>query len=540
MQSIREKLFTKKTLYILCFMALNLIEFLRGGSMPGHVWYVAINCTGIVMLVLIASAYKIKEFCTVTNAVWTALCLIFMVALPFHWVNHMGEYLLWQVETAVFNVWWIVIFAKHLAYKIFIKKRMKIKWSAPAKIWAIMLLLMFASVAYHNIWPLWFLLMFGIFYLTAYSPKDRENLLNGMIDGTIASFFVLQIFAFGVRPYDELRYKGFHDNCNMAALYYLVIYLMCLYKLHLLECKKAKRGWKIFYLLGAGGMLSFQFITMCRTAWITSVVVTFVYGILVVRKLWEKKWTAVFGRGILIVAAMLVTFLPVFLCARWLPTIAPGRVWYQGEYQNQDLIHKEDPPTSEKYTELDELLEEALGRVFSVIKSASAKLDNPFVLEAYAAEEVVIEKAEEIELQWVHDAGLKQRLTIYKAYWDDLTWVGNKKGTGFYQITEEYHSWHAQNLWLQIAYFYGIPAGILLVILTGMLFVYNYKKMMKNRENPYAIIPFFLCVIYFCFGLMEVVWNTGQLILFLMFFVHMPFDNHHLLAEKSMESEKNN
>lgn len=537
MQSIKEKLFTKRTLYILCFMALNLIEFLRGGSSYGHVWYVAVNCTGIVMLVMIASVYKIREFCTVSNAIWTVLCLTFMVAVPFHWVNHMGEYLLWQVETAVFNAWWVVIFVKHLIYRIFIKKSIKIKFNASAKIWAIMLLLMFASVAYYNIWPLWFLLMFGVFYLTDYTKEDRENLWNGMIDGNIISFFILQIFAYGVRPYDELRYKGFHDNCNMAALYYLVIYVMCLYKLHLLECKKAKRGWKIFYLLGAGGMLSFQFITMCRTAWIASVVVTFLYGIIVVRKLWKKKWSAVIGRGILIVAAMAITFLPVFMTARWLPTIAPGRVWYPGEYQNEDLIHKEDPPTSEKYTDLDEFLNEAFGRIFSILKIA--ELENPFVLQTYAAEEVEIKEVEPVEADWLQDAALRYRLTIYKAYWEDLTWNGNGKGTGYYQITEEYHSWHAQNLWLQIAYFYGIPAGILLVVLTVVLFIYNYRKLMKNKENPYAIIPFFLCVIYFCFGLMEVVWNTGQLILFLMFFVHMPLDSNHLLAEKSIQSEEN-
>ena len=162
------------------------------------------------------------------------------------------------------------------------------------------------------------------------------------------------------------------------------------------------------------------------------------------------------------------------------------------------------------------------------------------MLEAYAAEEVVIEKAEEIDAEWIKDPALRIRMTIYKAYLDDMTWVGNPRGTGYYEIYEGYHSWHAQNLWLQIAYYYGIPAGILLVILTGMLSIYHFKKMMKNKENPYAIIPFFLCVIYFVFGLMEVVWNTGQLILFLMFFVHMPLDNHHLLAEKSMESEKNN
>lgn len=538
MQHIRKTLFDKRILYILCFMALNLIEFLRGGSVPGYVWYVAVNCTGIVMFVIVASAYKLKKFCTITNAIWTILCLAVMVALPFHWVNHIGEYLLWQVETAVFNIWWIGIWIKELIHRFFVEKSVKIKWSFPAKIWVAMSVLMFLSVAYNNIWPIWFLLMFGIFYLTDYSEKDREKLWNGMIDGNIISFFILQIFAYGFRPYDELRYRGFHENCNMAALYYLVIYVMCLYKLHVLECKKAKRGWKVFYLLGAGGMLSFQFITMCRTAWIASVIVTFLYGIFVVRKIWRKKWNAVWGRGVLIVIAMVVTFLPVFMTVRWLPTITQRRVWYPGEYQNEMLIHRGDPPTSEKYTELDEFFNEALGRI--VLMFESAELNSPFTLKVYAAEDMVIEKAEVIGDEWIKDSALRIRMSIYKAYWDDLTWIGNPKGTGYYEIYEGYHSWHAQNLWLQIAYYYGIPAGIFLVILTVVLLVYDYKKMMKNRENPYAIIPFFLCVIYFCFGIMEVVWNPGQLIFFLMFFVHMPLDNKHLLAEKSKKSEKIN
>lgn len=535
MQILKQKLFSKRTLYIMCFMALNLIEFLRGGSTSGSIWYVAVNCTGIVMLVMIASAYKIREFCTVTNAIWTAVCLIFMMLIPFHWVNHIGEYLLWQVETAFFNVWWIAIFVKHLIYKIFIEKSMKIKFSVPAKIWIIMSLFMFTSISDYNIWPIWFLLMFGIFYLTDYKEEDRAHLWNGMIDGTIISFFVLQIFAYGLRPYDELRYKGFHGNSNMAALYYLIIYVMCLYKLHMLECKKAKRGPKIFYLIGAGGMLSFQLITMCRTAWIASIVVTLFYGIIVVRKLWKKKWTAVIARGMLIGVAMIVTFLPVFMTARWLPTVMQRRVWYPMEYNNETLIHQGDLPTSEKYTDLDEVLEAVFGRF-----SKFLTVKNPLVMTVYASEKDYVEEVEPIEFKWITDMAMQQRLTTYKAYWDDLTWYGNGKDKGYYQIAKNYHSWHAQNLWLQIAYYYGIPAGILLVALTGVLLVQDYKKMMKNRENPYAIIPFFICVIYFTFGLMEVVWNTGQLILFMMFFVHMPLNKRNLLAEKSMESEKQN
>ena len=88
-------------------------------------------------------------------------------------------------------------------------------------------------------WPLWFLLMFGSFYLIRFSMEDRATLLDAMIDGTIASFFVIQSYAFLFRPYDIVRYRGAFNNCNMMALYYLIVYCMILFKIHLLHVSKA-------------------------------------------------------------------------------------------------------------------------------------------------------------------------------------------------------------------------------------------------------------------------------------------------------------
>lgn len=46
--------------------------------------------------------------------------------------------------------------------------------------------------------------------------------------------------------------------------------------------------------------------------------------------------------------------------------------------------------------------------------------------------------------------------------------------------------------------------------------------MLANQHNPYAIILFFICFLFVLFGITEVVWNPGQLILFLLFFVQHP------------------
>lgn len=528
MQNLIKSILSKKTLYILCFLALNIIELLRSGP-SGDIWYVANNCTGIVMMFIVFSGYKIKNFLTVPNLIWTVLCVIFMAILPLHHRNHMGEYLLWQVETAVVNIWWLFIIIKHLAYHILLKKDMKVKINKLSIIWGSMMLLMFLSANDQNLWPLWFFLMFGAFFLTQYTQKDRESLWSGMVDGNIAGFFVLQIYAYGFRPYDTMRYSAYAGNSNIASLYYLIIYTICLFKLHQLQLKKAKIGYRIFYLLGAGGMLSFQFFTIGRTAWILSVLVTLLYGILVIKKIWKQKWKQVIAKGFIIIAFMAITFLPVFYTCRWLPTVTTHRVWYGAEYFEDSRIHYGDPPTSEKYTELDEVLEAALGRIVSTLYGLESY--NPFVLKVYAAEEAEI--IDVLEPALIKDFSLRVRLTIWKTYLENLTLFGHETLEGQYPIGDDgYISWHGHNLWIHIAFYYGIPTGILLLILSILLPIKNFQKMYEHKDKWYSIIPFFLCVIYFGYGLMESVWDVGHLILFLIFFVHLP-----LLQDKATENE---
>lgn len=545
---IKDRFINKRMLYTVCFMLLTVIEIIRGsnfvemeiptgvirlaevtgGLKAADLWYIVANLTGIVMMVIIFSAYKIRTFVTISNAIWTVICLGAMIYLPYYHTNHGATFHLWQVETAVLNIWWLFIIIKHMLVKVVKSRKINIKWNVPAIIWALMTLCMLISVNENKVWPVWYFLMFGVFFLTEYTQKDREDIWNGLVDGLLASFVIMQIAAFFLRPYDYDRYLGLHYNTNMAGLYYLIIYVVCLCKLHLLQTQGAKKRTKLFYLLLAGCTLSLQFMTMCRTAWIISIIATIFYGIFVMRKIWKATWKNLIVRGVLLVLSMAITFVPVFMAARWIPTVVPIRVWYSEEWGDEARVVMGESAHSEKYTDLDEFLESVFGRI--VLTFQSAKVDNPLVLKAYAAENnMEYERVEIIEPDWLKDPGLRARLTIYKAYLDDLTFMGNDSSKGYYKLGDvDYNSWHAQNVWLQIAYYYGIPTGVLLIALTILLFVYNYKKMMNHKKNPYAIIPFFICLMYFGFGLMEVVWNLGQLALFLVFFVNMPLGNENL------------
>ncbi len=516
-----KKLFSYKTLYMLCFLAFSLIEFLKA-SQTGDVWYVAVNCTGLVMMVILYSAYPLGEFVTRVNVVYSLVCLGTMVGIYLHWRQNIGYYNLWQRETAVLNVWWIGILVKYLFQKIIVEKKMAFRPGRIGWLWIAMSVFMIASFS-QRLWPLWYFFMFGAFYLTRFPETQKKALWDAMVDGIILGFFGIQIYAYGFRPYDQVRYVGAYQNTNAMALYYLIVYGMLLCKLHLLFARKEKWWKKLFFFIGAGGLLSFQIFTLCRTAWIVSGVITLLYAIYGMYRYRKMKTGKILLRGAALALAVLLTFLPVYETIRWLPTILHYRIWYEGEY-SPDKVHSFDPADSEKYISLEEFLMEAGGRVVQSILRKEAV--NPLFLRATIH---YPERVELVDIPWVQDLSTKYRLTIYKAYLEDMTLFGNGPDKGYYYIGDSgYQSRHAQNLWIQMGYTYGIPVGILSIVLSFALLwrhgkgAWNARTMANAVGNPYAIIPILVCTIFLLFGLTEIVWNLGQLIMLLMFFVQHP------------------
>ncbi len=529
LNKLKSVLWSKRALYILCFIGINFIELLRA-SQRGNVWYVAVNCMGIAMLAIVASAYPLKELCDRINLAYTILCAIAAVGIFFHWQAHIGQYYLWQVETALFNIWWIGIMARYLLHRVLVTKQTSFKPSVTGILWIAMSVFMICSVS-QRVWPLWYLLMYGIFYLTEFTPSDRRDLLNGMIDGTIISFFGIQTYAYGFRPYDDPRYAGAFSNCNMMALYYLIVYLCVLFKLHLLEKEGGKKGWKLFYLTGAGGLLCFQLFTICRTAWLAVIAITAIYGIVIVKCNWKKKWHQVFLRGVALTMAVIVTFLPVYYTIRWLPTILHYRIWYEGEY-DINKVHSFDPANSEKYVSLPEYLDAAAGRILKTMQITNFSLDSLETMEQEVKTEVSpeektygdngYERVPQWDIPWL-DGTMQKRATIYRVYLRDTTWVGNGLDKGYYLIGDsQFMSRHAHNIFVQVFFTYGIPAGILMILLTIALFVRHIRLYRRHKEDPHACIPLFITILFFLFGSIEIVWNPGQLIMFLMFFAQHP------------------
>lgn len=518
-------LWSVKTIYFICALALNYIEFLRATG-DGDVWKPAANCTGLVMMIIVFSVYPLQTLVDRKNALYTLMCLGTMLFVFFHWKQHIGQYSLWQIETAIVNIWWLGITLRYLWESGVLDIRKIMRKGVLVWLWIVMVAWSMLGNS-DKIWPLWFLLMFGSFYVTTFSAEKWQFLIDAMINGTICAFFFIQSYAYLFRPYDEARYKGPFPNCNATALYYVIVYVMILVKLHQLHMQNGKNVWKLFYFAGAGALLAFQFLTICRTAWITSIVVTIYYGMVVLRKHWGETIGRVLVRGCSLILCAVLTFFPVFYTVRYLPTIHPHPIWYTGEY-DRSKVHSWDPADSEKYIEMDEFLDAALGKILSLLKMVDVK--NPFVLQV-GAQELDTVYVDNSSVTGV-DSSIRVRLKLWEAYLKESTWLGHStEDVHFAWKSNGNYIWHAQNVWVQFTYTYGYPVGVLFLISTIMLLFRTYKQG-RNTKMLFGVMPFMLCASFFVFGLAEIVWNPGQYILTLFFFgLHPQFAEEVKLEE---------
>lgn len=518
------KIFAKRALYTICFILLGMIDFTRQTQGLGC-WEPVVNCTGVLLLLIVLCQYKLREFVNLFSCIWSGISATALVFLVLYGDQHIFGVYKWTVVTAVPNIWLIGILGYPVAKKIFVEKTLRIKWNVTVVMAAAMTFFMMLS-PYRAVWPIWFFFIFGLFYLTRFRREDFQTLLESMTDGIIIAFFILQIYAYGHRPFDTVRYNGAFANSNMTALHYLLTYAAVLFKLHFLAVKGGAKGWKLFFFIGAAGLLDFQLLTMSRTAWITSAVITVLYGFLVMKRLWKRSMRFVMGRGIALAACAIMLLPVVYATVRWLPPLRHHPIWYSGEW-GVDRVHSFDPPDSEKYTDFDEFMEDLLKRL-KILGFA----DNPLVLKARAAEK---DNCRYLTLSGPENLteSLRIRLTIYKGYLEDLSWWGHGKYETSYMIKDPLMIvWHPQNVWIQVAYYYGIPAGILFLILSGLVMVRQIKAVMRDRAAGYTILPLFVSIVFFMYGMMEVVWLVGQLILFLFLFLQHPqFESMNLVSE---------
>lgn len=512
-EKIKRYVVSKRFLYALCFIALFVIDWTRG-SQAGAIWAWTINMTGAVMAVIVFSAYRPKEFLKPVYIIYSVIGILALVAAHHWWMQNQTAIFRDQLLTAILNIWLLGIFVLKFILDAAIYKVRKIRCSKIEILAAVMLLWMLFSVN-EDIWPGWYLVMFGLFYHTEYCEEDMEALKQGMLDGIIAAFFLLQGAAFVFRPYDVVRYAGIYSNCNINALFYGIVWVAFLIRMYDIRKKNGNKWKEVLCFLFAGALAAFSLMTGCRTAWLAMFVTGFIYVVFADFQGLKYKAGKMFGKLVLYAVVVCVSFPIAFAAARYIPPVFHHPIWYDWEY-NESKVHSFDSWDSEKYVSWEDLTGELSGRIEPYIRKIFGK-EQAGIATVQASYFTIGDKTYDTSSQEYSDYG---SVLIRAAFWDYYLRNGNMEG----HLTVEGHEvpglgyvWHTQNTFIQFWYYYGIPSAALFLTVTISLVFIGMKRMVKGQQDD-ALICLLYLVFWGMYGLAEAVWYPGQMILFLAFF----------------------
>lgn len=497
----------KRLLYTLCFFLFCVIDQRTKTCSGLDGWLETFrDLTGLVMAVLILSHYRLEDFrrCKLPCLIWSAFAAAGGIAAFLWGMAHrpfLNDWLVVILNVAVYGYIGILTYSSMIVENRY--PRLNAKFFL---LWTVMMIFMINSRSTY-IWPFCYFVMFGCFYLTDFTKQEREDMALGLMDGIILGFLAAQGLCFVFRPYDLVRYQGIYHNPNLNSLFYLEVLAAVFARLIYVTGKKCGKRAIIFCWMLAGVVLSYLLLTIGRTGWLTAILLVGLF-LALLRKVQEKKR---FWKNLLTLSLCVVLTFPVcFGASRYLPPIFHHPVWFWGEW-SEDRVHSFDPWNSEKYIEIDEYFEAALGRVLNAISGLSEH--SPFVIKAEAAEP---ERFVPVLTPEQESDTLLVRGTIYQYYFKHLNFFGHPYDEQGFQLHEAYWIGHAHNIFLQYGTDFGIPVMIMFVVLIVWGSAFLWKCYVRCGDESAAADLMFL-LIPGLFGMLECSWGVGSLSILLMF-----------------------
>lgn len=503
--------------YGLCFLLLGLIDQ-RRGSAAGTVQMIFSNLTGPVILLLLLPSMKREFFRWKGFWIWlgAALVLTPIASLAGLWYwPYFGQWCTAMVNVAVIAL--LVLYALKNRKALGIRQRL----SLPLFFTALGALVLMLLSVHQSLWPLWFLCLFGCFYSIGIKEELRKSFFQGMLWGFMLWFFIQQSLAFGFRPYDFVRYRGLYSGETQNGLFYMMVF--CAFLCYFMFLKEHRAPlWKraVSFLLAAASV-SFIFLTGGRSPLVGGAAAALV-GLIAYDVIFRgslKHWLV---QGIGLGLCVLLLLPAAYGSVRFFPVILHHPVWFEGEYRPETSVHSYDPWNSWRYISFEEMLQNNVGRILQMfgidLSTEEGKLEvsTALTLRARAAEDPGSSPEHPFFLEGTDmDSSISIRKTIYAYYLSHLNLQGHGKEEAGMYMTEELYYGHAHNMFLQIAYDYGIPAGILFLLLN--LFVLVRLLFRRDREGIFGAVFLTAILVYGCTEMTVV---TGQITLVMLFILY--------------------
>jgi len=245
----------------------------------------------------------------------------------------------------------------------------------------------------------------------------------------------------------------------------------------------------------------------------------------------QKKGFVRFMRsGVILVLCACLTFPLCFSAARYLPPVFHHPVWFWGEWA-ESKVHSWDKWDSEKFVDIDEFMDAALGRIVDSVTDLLGY--SPTVMRVQAME-VQPAQAEGMETQAevVQNASTQEsaltyeqfedsylvRKTIYQHYISRLNLLGQPYEEQGFRMTPTYWIGHAHNIFLQYGTDFGIPVMIMFAVLIVWAAICFTRRIYKGCNEVWVGSLLFLLVPA-VFGMLEYSWGVGSVTILLLFVV---------------------
>lgn len=510
--------------YAACFLLLGIIDQ-RRGSANGDIQLMFANLVGTAAFGMLLPSMKRDFFASTLFRVCVLIGTFLGIAACF-----LGK-ALWpywgQWNTAVLNCAWIAI-----AVTYFIWNRKNISISGNQKkslilLFILICLLMLFS-ARKALWQLPYLVLFGGLYFIGIPESRKDDFLKGMLGGLAFWFLIQQVCAYAFRPYDYVRYRGMYTGETQNALFYMIVFCAFTGLWLWLRINNRSRFWRIAFFLLSAFSLSLMLLTGGRSG-LMGAAAACIYAYLAYDLIIKKSFRHWVLQGIVLAVCIILLFPVAYGTVRVFPTVLHHPIWFSADYQEDNRsVLSYDPADSEKYISFSEAMQSSVGRILQMV-GINLTLDDegrwhistPFSMKSDAAE--YEEPGSNIDNPYISPNpeweyfgnSVDARKLIYSYYLTHLNLFGHGvEKSGFWAEKDIYYS-HAHNVFLQVAYDYGV--------ITGALFLgfhlWILWRLIRRRDMPGIIGAMFLIAIL-TFGLSEMVITTGQISLSLLFVIY--------------------
>lgn len=450
-------------------------------------------------------------------------------------------------------------------------------------LWLVLLVWMIFSKSDY-LWPECYFVLFLCYYLTPQTPKQRANVSKGMVNGVILGYLAIQGHAFLCRPYDRVRYYGNFCNPNHNCAFLCICLVAILAKLLYLAKENGTRLVKMLFLLLAGSCYSFICMTVCRSGYIATFVIT-IFFLIAYCKMLRKK---VFVKMGAVLVLTFVVMLPVsYLAVRYLPTIHPHVLFYFQEQYSEERVHSWDERDSEKFVSFRELMTEVLGRFVLIFdaydelqedgsnagknaanacsggadmyaegQNEQARGQSALIcpqglladLRVASAEGGVTDellryvdpKTGELDPDRIpaleeETNAILVRYTIYKWYFDHLSLRGMPYDEQGFQLTPTHWIQDTHNIYLDYGINFGYPAMILFAVFVWWGIVRLCRQGLKKADAEKCVALLFV-LLPPVFGMFEFAWGAGTItsVVFYLCFKEIFVESH---EESPVENE---